>query len=203
MTFASFTPHAELKSARSVRGSTAALPCRVPLLSMSGRSASRAGAGRAARASRAGAPRLPPPRRVARRADHLSKVSLEKKGRRQPGKEGQLVGEIIINSTGRAAEEFFGGGAIDLDLGCLIEMRWPEGVVQAPAVLGAYQIHPSSVGRDDRTVMSARAKRSGSTARVAVDQARRDFAIFDGARMAADDGVVTVTMPISRRSKSA
>ena len=87
----------------------------------------------------------------------LSKVSLEKKGQAiSLEKKGSSFGEIVINlNWTRGKKGFFGGGtAIDLDLGCLIEMAdGQKGVVQALGrSFGDYHGPPFiQLDGDDRT----------------------------------------------------
>ena len=126
--------------------------------------------------------RLPQPRRLRRRSRpprraapasapiSLSKVSLEKKGQAiSLEKRGSSFGEIVINlNWTRGKKSFFGGGtAIDLDLGCLVEMSdGQKGVVQALGrQFGAFRVRPSSNWTATiAPATSARARRCGSTA---------------------------------------
>ena len=97
----------------------------------------------------------PPPR--PRAPISLSKVSLEKKGQAiSLEKKGSSFGEIVINlNWTRGKKSFFGGGtAIDLDLGCLLEMTdGQKGVVQALGrQFGAFHDPPFiQLDGDDRT----------------------------------------------------
>jgi tellurite resistance protein TerA len=134
----------------------------------------------------------------------LSKVSLEKKGQAiSLEKRGSSFGEIVVNlNWTRGKKSFFGGGtAIDLDLGCLLEMMdGQKGVVQALGrQFGAFYDPPFvQLDGDDRTGDVSQ----GETMRIngAEWQYIRRVAIFaniyDGVpNWQATDGVVTVTMP--------
>ncbi len=140
----------------------------------------------------------PPPRPVS-----LSKVSLEKKGQTVSlEKRGTSFGEIVINlNWTRGKKGFFGGGAVDLDLGCLLEMATGQkSVVQALGrMFGSYHQPPFiALDGDDRTgdvsqgeTMRINGAYWNEIARVAV------FAnIYDGVpNWQQTDAVVTVTMP--------
>lgn len=134
----------------------------------------------------------------------LSKVTLEKKGQAiSLEKKGNAFGEIVINlNWTRGKKGFFGGGnAIDLDLGCLIEMSdGQKGVVQALGkAFGAYYDPPFvQLDGDDRTGDVSQ----GETMRIngAEWQWIRRVAIYaniyDGVpNWQQTDGVVTVTVP--------
>jgi tellurite resistance protein TerA len=148
----------------------------------------------------AAAPTPPaPPRPVS-----LSKVSLEKKGQTVSlEKRGTSFGEIVINlNWTRGKKGFFGGGtAVDLDLGCLLEMaNGQKSVVQALGrMFGSYYEPPYiALDGDDRTgdvsqgeTMRINGAHWNEIGRVAV------FAnIYDGVpNWQQTDAVVTVTMP--------
>lgn len=154
-------------------------------------------------------PPPPPPPAPAAKPISLSKVSLDKPNQSVSlEKRGNSFGEIVINlnwSRGGAAKKgFFGGGksgAIDLDLGCLIELSdGQKGVVQALGKLfGSYAGPPFvELSGDDRTgdissgeTMRINGKEWAWIKRVAI------FAnIYEGVpNWAETDGVVTVTMP--------
>lgn len=134
----------------------------------------------------------------------LSKVSLEKKGQSiSLTKKSASFGEIVINlNWSRGKKGFFGGGnAVDLDLGCLLEMSGGQkGVVQALGrVFGDFHGPPFiQLDGDDRTgdvskgeTMRINGAQWAQIRRIAV------FAnIYDGApNWQNTDGVVTVTMP--------
>ncbi|HRK69841.1 MAG TPA: hypothetical protein PKY73_20020, partial [Hyphomonas sp.] len=121
-------------------------------------------------------------------------VSLEKRG--------GSFGEIVINlNWTRGKKGFFGGGGIDLDLGCLLELaNGQKGVVQALGnVFGDYYGPPyMQLDGDDRTGDVSK----GETLRINGAQWNeiRRLAIFaniyEGApNWSSTDGVVTVTMP--------
>jgi tellurite resistance protein TerA len=135
---------------------------------------------------------------------NLSKVSLEKPGQSVSlEKRGASFGEILINlNWTRGRKGFFGGGnAIDLDLGCLLELTdGRKSVVQALGrMFGNYHDAPFiALSGDDRTgdvssgeTMRINGARWGEIRRVAI------FAnIYDGApNWGQTDGIVTVTMP--------
>jgi tellurite resistance protein TerA len=159
----------------------------------------------------AAAPPPPPPPAAAPAAPpaaaapiSLSKVSLEKKGQAiSLEKRGSSFGEIVVNlNWTRGKKSFFGGGtAIDLDLGCLVEMSdGQKGVVQALGrQFGDFHGPPFiQLDGDDRTGDVSK----GETMRIngAEWQWIKRVAIFaniyDGVpNWQATDGVVTVTMP--------
>jgi tellurite resistance protein TerA len=130
-------------------------------------------------------------------------VSLEKKGQTVSlEKRGTSFGEIVINlNWTRGKKGFFGGGAVDLDLGCLLEMSTGQkSVVQALGrMFGSYHQPPFiALDGDDRTgdvsqgeTMRINGAYWNEIARVAV------FAnIYDGVpNWQQTDAVVTVTMP--------
>lgn len=142
----------------------------------------------------------PPP---AARPISLSKVTLDKPGQAiSLEKRGSSFGEITVNlNWSRGKKGFFGGSAIDLDLGCLLEMAdGAKSVVQALGrMFGSYHDRPYiELSGDDRTGDVS----SGETMRIngaQWSQIRRIaiFAnIYDGApNWNTTDGVVTVTMP--------
>lgn len=146
------------------------------------------------------APPLPPPPPPPVR---LSKVTLEKRGDKVSlEKKGASLGEISVNlNWSRGRKGFFGGGAIDLDLGCLLEMANGRiGVVQALGrVFGSFDAPPFILlSGDDRTGDVA----GGETMRI--NGARWDelkrvlvFAnIYDGVpNWQQTDGVVLITAP--------
>jgi len=134
----------------------------------------------------------------------LSKVSLEKRGQAiSLEKRGNSFGEIVVNlNWTRGKKSFFGGGtAIDLDLGCLVEMSdGQKGVVQALGrQFGSFFDPPFiQLDGDDRTGDVSQ----GETMRIngAQWQWIRRIAIFaniyDGVpNWQQTDGIITVTMP--------
>ncbi len=145
----------------------------------------------------------PPPPVAAPRPVSLSKVSLDKPGQSVSlEKRGSSFGEITVNlNWSRAKKGFFGGKAVDLDLGCLLEMAdGRKSVVQALGrMFGSFHDVPYiELAGDDRTGDVA----SGETMRIngaQWSQIKRIaiFAnIYDGApNWLQTDGVVTVTMP--------
>lgn len=153
------------------------------------------------------APPPPPPPAPAAKPISLSKVSLDKPNQTVSlEKRGTSFGEIVINlnwSRGAVKKTFFGGGggAIDLDLGCLLELSdGQKGVVQALGkVFGSYNDPPFiALSGDDRTgdvsageTMRINGKEWAYIKRVAI------FAnIYEGVpNWGQTDGVVTVTMP--------
>jgi tellurite resistance protein TerA len=152
----------------------------------------------------AAAPPPPPAAAAAPPPVNLSKVSLEKKGQTVSlEKRGASFGQIVINlNWSRGKRGFFGGGnAVDLDLGCLLEMTdGRKSVVQALGrMFGAYHEPPYiQLDGDDRTgdvakgeTMRINGAHWNEIKRVAI------FAnIYDGApNWQQTDGVVTVTMP--------
>jgi tellurite resistance protein TerA len=134
---------------------------------------------------------------------NLSKVSLEKRGQSVSlEKRGASFGQIAINlNWTRGKRGFFGGGAVDLDLGCLLELTdGRKSVVQALGrMFGSYHEPPYvQLDGDDRTGDISQ----GETMRINGAQwpAIRRIAVFaniyDGApNWQQTDGVVTVTMP--------
>ena len=152
-------------------------------------------------ADEAAAPAPPPPPPPA--PVRLEKVTLEKPGEKVSlEKKGASFGEISVNlNWSRGRKGFFGGGAIDLDLGCLLEMANGRiGVVQALGrVFGSLDAPPYILlSGDDRTGDVA----GGETMRI--NGARWDelkrvliFAnIYDGVpNWRQTDGVVLVTAP--------
>ena len=141
----------------------------------------------------------PPPARPI----SLSKVTLDKPGQAiSLEKRGGNFGEISVNlNWSRGKKGLFGGTAIDLDLGCLLEMAdGDKSVVQALGrMFGSYHDWPYiALSGDDRTGDVS----SGETMRIngAHWSKIRRIAIFaniyDGApNWKTTDGVVTVTMP--------
>ncbi len=145
-----------------------------------------------------------PPVQAAPSPVNLSKVSLEKPGQSVSlEKRGNSFGEILINlNWSRGRKGFFGGGsAIDLDLGCLLEMNdGRKSVVQALGrMFGSYHDVPYiALSGDDRTgdasageTMKINGAHWSDIRRIAI------FAnIYSGVpNWAQTDGVVTVTMP--------
>jgi tellurite resistance protein TerA len=149
-------------------------------------------------------PPPPPPAQAAPTPVNLSKVSLEKPGQSVSlEKRGNSFGEILINlNWSRGRKGIFGSGnAIDLDLGCLLEMTdGRKSVVQALGrMFGSYHDVPYiALSGDDRTgdvsageTMKINGAHWNEIRRVAI------FAnIYSGVpNWAQTDGVVTVTMP--------
>lgn len=144
----------------------------------------------------------PPPAPPAKPVS-LSKVTLEKRGQTVSlEKRGTSFGEITINlNWSRGRKGLFGGGAVDLDLGCLFELAdGRKGVVQALGnAFGAFAQPPFiALSGDDRTGDVSK----GETMRVNGAQwpAIRRLAVFaniyDGVpSWQQTDGVVLVTMP--------
>ena len=141
----------------------------------------------------------PPPRPV-----NLSKVSLEKKGQTVSlEKRGTSFGQIVVNlNWSRGKRGFFSSaGAIDLDLGCLLEMQdGRKSVVQALGrMFGSYHEPPYiALDGDDRTGdvsqgenMRINGAHWNEIKRIAI------FAnIYDGVpNWQQTDGVVSMTMP--------
>jgi tellurite resistance protein TerA len=150
------------------------------------------------------APAPPPPPAPASPPISLSKVSLEKKGQAVSlQKRGASFGQIVVNlNWSRGKKGFFSSaGAIDLDLGCLLEMQdGRKSVVQALGrMFGAYNEPPYiALDGDDRTgdvSMGENMRINGAhwneIRRVAI------FAnIYDGVpNWQQTDGVVSLTMP--------
>lgn len=135
---------------------------------------------------------------------NLSKVSLEKKGQAiSLEKRGSSFGEIVINlNWTRGKKSFFGGGtAIDLDLGCLIEMSdGQKGVVQALGrAFGAYYDPPFiQLDGDDRTgdVSQGETIRINGAEWQWIKRVAIYANIYDGVpNWQQTDGVVTVNVP--------
>lgn len=141
----------------------------------------------------------PPPRPVS-----LAKISLDKPNQTVSlEKRGGSFGEIVVNlNWSRGKKSFFGGGsAIDLDLGCLLELTdGRKSVVQALGRLfGSFHNPPFiALEGDDRTgdvsageTMRINGAQWNQLKRIAI------FAnIYDGVpNWQQTDGVVTVTMP--------
>ena len=150
------------------------------------------------------APPPPPPAAPPAPPVSLSKVSLDKPGQSvNLEKRGGSFGEIVINlNWTRGKRGFFGGGnAVDLDLGCLLELAdGRKSVVQALGrMFGDYHNPPYiELDGDDRTgdvskgeTMRINGARWNELQRIAI------FAnIYDGVpNWQQTDGVVTVTMP--------
>jgi tellurite resistance protein TerA len=134
----------------------------------------------------------------------LSKVSLEKKGQAVSlQKRGASFGQIVINlNWSRGKKGFFSSaGAIDLDLGCLLEMQdGRKSVVQALGrMFGSYHEPPYiALDGDDRTGdvsqgenMRINGAHWNEIRRIAI------FAnIYDGVpNWQQTDGIVSLTMP--------
>lgn len=134
----------------------------------------------------------------------LSKVSLEKKGQAVSlQKRGASFGQIVVNlNWSRGKKGFFSSaGAIDLDLGCLLEMQdGRKSVVQALGrMFGSYHEPPYiALDGDDRTGdvsqgenMRINGAHWNEIRRIAI------FAnIYDGVpNWQQTDGVVSMTMP--------
>jgi tellurite resistance protein TerA len=150
-----------------------------------------------AAAPAAAAPAAPPSR------VNLSKISLEKKGQSVSlEKRGASFGQILVNlNWTRGKRGFFGGGGIDLDLGCLVEMAdGQKGVIQALGrAFGDYHGPPFlELDGDDRTGdvsggenLRINGARWNELKRVAI------FAnIYEGVpNWQQTDGIVTVTIP--------
>jgi tellurite resistance protein TerA len=151
-------------------------------------------------------PPPPPPAAAppAPRPVNLSKVSLEKKGQAVSlEKRGASFGQIVVNlNWSRGKRGFFSSaGAIDLDLGCLLEMQdGRKSVVQALGrMFGSYHEPPYiALDGDDRTGdvsqgenMRINGAHWNEIKRVAI------FAnIYDGVpNWQQTDGVVSMTMP--------
>lgn len=150
----------------------------------------------------AAAPPPPPPAKPI----SLSKVSLDKPNQTVSlEKRGASFGEIVINlnwSRGQSKKGFFGGGnAIDLDLGCLLELSdGQKGVVQALGkVFGSYHNPPFvALSGDDRTgdVSSGETMRINGAEWAYIKRVAVFANIYEGVpNWAQTDGVVTVTMP--------
>jgi len=145
----------------------------------------------------------PPPAAASPPPISLSKVSLEKKGQAiSLEKRGSSFGEIVINlNWTRGKKGFFGGGAIDLDLGCLIEMSdGQKGVVQALGrAFGAFYDPPFiQLDGDDRTgdVSQGETMRINGAEWQWIKRVAVFANIYDGVpNWQQTDGVVTVTMP--------
>ncbi|WP_448663664.1 TerD family protein [Sphingomonas sp. CJ20] len=148
------------------------------------------------------APAAPPPPPASRPVS-LSKVTLEKAGQTVSlEKRGASFGEITINlNWSRGRKGLFGGKAVDLDLGCLIELAdGSKGVVQALGnAFGAFAEPPYiALSGDDRTGDVSQ----GETIRVnGAHWAKiRRIAVFANIYSGVPnwqqtDGVVLVTMP--------
>lgn len=152
----------------------------------------------------AAAPPPPPPPPAAAKPISLAKITLDKaKPTISLEKRGAEFGEVTINLNWSAGKTgLFGGGkAIDLDLGCLYELRdGTKGIVQAlGSAFGSLTGPPwIELSGDDRTgavaageTLRINGRKWSEIARVAL------FAfIYDGApNWAATDGVITITMP--------
>ena len=102
-------------------------------------------------------PPPPPPAPVPAAPVRLSKVTLDKPGQTVSlEKKGASFGEITVNlNWSRGKKSFFGGGsAIDLDLGCLLELTGGrKGAVQALGrMFGSFNEAPYiALSGDDRT----------------------------------------------------
>jgi len=137
----------------------------------------------------------------AKPAISLTKITLEKKKTVSLAKTGADFGDIVLNLNWAQKKGFFGGSSLDLDLGCLYELRdGSKGVVQALGnSFGAYQRAPFlELDGDDRSGSST----SGETIRINgrhFDQIKRlaVFAlIYDGAvNWRETDARVSIKMP--------
>jgi len=151
-------------------------------------------------------PPLPPPAAAPpapARPISLSKVSLDKPGQAiSLEKRGSSFGEISVNlNWSRGKKGFFGGSAIDLDLGCLLEMAdGRKSVVQALGrMFGSYHDVPYiALDGDDRSgdVSSGETMRINGAHWAQIKRIAIFANIYDGApNWNTTDGVVTVTMP--------
>jgi tellurite resistance protein TerA len=152
------------------------------------------------------APAPPPPPPTAKPIS-LSKVSLDKPRQTVSlEKRGTTFGEIVVNlnwSRCTAKKGLFGGGsgAIDLDLGCLLELSdGQKGVVQALGrSFGSYDDAPFvALSGDDRTgdVSAGETMRINGGEWTYIKRVAVFANIYDGVpNWAQTDGVVTVTMP--------
>jgi tellurite resistance protein TerA len=147
-------------------------------------------------------PVAPPP--PAARPISLSKVSLDKPGQTiSLEKRGSSFGEIVINlNWSRGKKGLFGSGtAIDLDLGCLLEMAdGRKSVVQALGrMFGSFHDAPYiALEGDDRSgdVSAGETMRINGAQWAAIKRVAIFANIYDGApNWKQTDGVVTVTMP--------
>lgn len=148
-------------------------------------------------------PPPPPPHPPSQTTVRLGKVSLEKPGQTVSlEKRGAAFGEIVVNlNWSRGRRSVFGGGEVDLDLGCLFELSdGRKGVVQALGeVFGSFAQAPFvELSGDDRTGDAAK----GETLRIngAHWGAIRRLAVFANIyggvpNWQRTDGVVTVTVP--------
>ena len=133
----------------------------------------------------------------------LSKVSLDKPGQAiSLEKRGSSFGEISVNlNWSRGKKGFFGGSAVDLDLGCLLEMAdGNKSVVQALGrMFGSYHEWPYiALDGDDRSgdVSSGETMRINGAHWAKIKRIAIFANIYDGApNWNTTDGVVTVTMP--------
>lgn len=148
------------------------------------------------------APPSPPP--VPPTPVNLGKVSLDKPGQSVSlEKRGNSFGEILINlNWTRGRKGFFGGGnAIDLDLGCLLELSdGRKSVVQALGrMFGSYHEPPFiALSGDDRTgdVSSGETMKINGAQWAAIRRVAIFANIYDGVpNWGQTDGIVTVTMP--------
>ena len=148
-------------------------------------------------------PPPPPPPPPAAKPISLSKVSLDKPGQAiSLEKRGSSFGEISVNlNWSRGKKGFFGGSAIDLDLGCLFEMAdGNKSVVQALGrMFGGYHDWPYiALDGDDRSgdVSSGETMRINGAHWPKIKRIAIFANIYDGApNWNTTDGVVTVTMP--------
>lgn len=143
----------------------------------------------------------PPPQPVAPTVS-LSKVTLEKSGQTVSlEKRGTSFGEIIVNLNWSRARGWFGGGAVDLDLGCLFELAdGRKGVVQALGnVFGDFDGPPwIELSGDDRTgdVSDGETLRINGAHWAALKRVCVFANIYDGVpNWQKTDGAVLVTMP--------
>lgn len=148
-------------------------------------------------------PIAPPPAAKPPAAVSLSKVTLEKSGQTVSlEKRGASFGEIVVNlNWSRARGWFGGGGAIDLDLGCLVELTdGSKGVVQALGnMFGDFDDAPYiELSGDDRTgdVSDGETLRINGAHWTKIRRVCIFANIYDGVpNWQKTDGVVLVTMP--------
>ncbi|WP_267387287.1 TerD family protein [Sphingomonas sp. GC_Shp_3] len=140
----------------------------------------------------------PPPRTVS-----LAKVTLEKRGQTVSlEKRGTSFGEITVNlNWSRGRRGLFGGGAIDLDLGCLFELAdGRKGAVQAVGrAFGSFAQAPFvALSGDDRTgdVSQGETLRINGAHWPDIRRVAVFATIYAGVpNWQQTDGVVLVTMP--------
>jgi len=148
-------------------------------------------------------PPPPPPPGAAPARVNLAKVTLDKKGQSVSlEKRGASYGEILVNlNWSRGRRGFFGGGAIDLDLGCLWELAdGDRGVVQALGRdFGDYALPPFiRLDGDDRTGDAAGGEnlRINGAEWARIKRVAVFATIYEGVpNWRETDGIVTVTLP--------